>query len=120
MIVGMLAPEFFYGIDAVKNVRSGAISRRLGERRNVTRMIGASERHHRVTVREWRQRALRFMRRPRGRSEKNRVGMKTPLRGLGDGDVAGVNRSECAAKERNRAAMRMPAMRMSRRMCGHM
>ena len=44
----------------------------------------------------------------------NRVEMKSPLRGIGDGDVAGMNRIECAAEKRDRAAMPMSAVRMCR------
>ena len=49
----------------------------------------------------------------------NRVQVEPALRGIGDGDMAGVNRIERAAEERDRAAMRVAAMRMTAalRMC---
>jgi hypothetical protein len=112
----MLAPEFFHRIDAVKNVRGNAIRRRLGQLGNVSRMIGARERHHRITVRERREGTQRFVRRARRRNEMNRVQMKSALRGVSDGDVAGVNRVKCATKKGDRAPMPMSAMRMAGRM----
>jgi len=62
-------------------------------------MIRASERNHCVTVNERRERWFCFVRWPRRRDEIDRIEMKALLRGLRDGDVARVNRIECAAEQ---------------------
>ncbi len=42
-----------------------------------------------------------------------RIQMESALRRIGDGDMPAMNRIERAAEKRDRAAMRVPAMRMT-------
>src|ERR1700723_1688533 len=70
------------------------------------RLMGARQRDHGVAMQERSERGLGLVRRARGRHEINRVQMKTLLRGLRHGDMAGVDRVKRTAKERDRTAMR--------------
>src|SRR5271168_3490006 len=110
----MLAVKSSHGIYGVKDMRRSAIRRRFSRRRVKPRVIRASQRNHRVTMKEWRQRQLGFVRRTRRWNEINRVQVKALLRRLRYRDVSRVNRIERAAKKRDGVAMRRP-MRLVRR-----
>src|SRR3984957_4430993 len=110
----MLAVKSSHGINSVKDVRGSALRRRFRRRRMKSRVIRASQRNHRVTMKEWRQRQLGFVRRPRRWNEIDRVQVKALLRRLRYRDVSRVNRIERAAKKRDRTPMRRP-MRLVRR-----
>src|ERR1700683_138677 len=69
-------------------------------------LMGAGQRDHGVAMQERSERGLGLVRRARGRHKINRVQMKTLLRGLRHGDMAGVDRGKRAAKERDRTGMR--------------
>src|ERR1700678_490856 len=69
-------------------------------------LMGAGQRDHGVAMQERSERGLGLVRRARGRHKINRVQMKTLLRGLRHGDMAGTDRIKRAAKGRDRTAMR--------------
>ena len=94
----MLAAEATHRFVGVEDVRRGAVHGRFRQRWNERGMIRASERNHRVTVNERRERRFCFVRRSRRRDEIYGVEMKPLLRRLRDGDMAGVNRIESAAE----------------------
>ena len=104
----MLAVKSSHGIYGVEDMRRSSIRRRFRRRRVKSRMIRASQRNHRVTVKERRQRQLGFVRRARRWNEINRVQVKALLRRLRYRDVSRVNRIERAAKKRDRTPMRRP------------
>ena len=71
------------------------------------RVIGASERDHRVTIRVGRHVPAMFVRRAARGNEMNLVQMKAPLRGARDGQVSDVDGIKCAAEDGNPALARM-------------
>jgi len=73
-----------------------------------SRVIRASQRNHRVTMKEWRQRQLGFVRRTRRWNEINGIQVKTLLRRLRYRDMSRVNRIKRAAKKRDGTPMRGP------------
>src|SRR5580693_2925542 len=104
----MLAVESAHGVYRVKDMSRSAVRRRFSRRRVKSRVIRASERNHRITMKEWRQRQLGFVRRTRRWNEINRVQVKALLRRLRYCDVSRVNRIERAAKKRDGTPMRGP------------
>ena len=69
------------------------------------RMLGASERDHRKTVRKRSEVLLQLVRRTASGNEMNFVEIKTPIGGASDGKMAIVDGIEGAAKNRNTARM---------------
>src|SRR5580693_10211343 len=104
----MLAVKSSHGIDGVEHVRGSPVWRRFSSRSVKSGVICASQRNHRVTMEEWRQRQLGFVRWTRRRNEINRVQVKTLLRRLRYRDVSRVNRIKRAAKKRDGTPMRGP------------
>jgi hypothetical protein len=64
-------------------------------------MPGAGESGHGESMQERRQVTFRFVGRATRGDKKNVVKMKTPLCGMGDGQVAQMNRVESAAEKGN-------------------
>src|ERR1700722_20858689 len=104
----MLAVKSSHGIYRVKDMRGSAIRRRFRRRRMKSRVLRASQSNHRVTVKEWRQRQLGFVRWTRRGNEINRVQVKAFLRRLCYRNVSRVNRIERATKKRDGTPMRRP------------
>src|SRR5260370_30762566 len=76
---------------------------RLGKRGDKSRMIRASEGHHRVAVGIGRHSAAMLVRWTARGNEVNFVQMKAALRGTRDCQVANMDRIKRAAKQRNPA-----------------
>src|ERR1700704_3778122 len=85
---------------------AGMSRARLGQRCDEARMIRASERHHRVTVRVGRHAATMFVRRAARGNEMDFVEAKAALRGSRDRQMPDVDRIECSAEQRNPALVR--------------
>src|SRR5262249_30830575 len=71
----------------------------FGKRRHKVRMLGASERHHRKSMWEWREMLLQLVRRATCRDEMHLVKVKPAIRCSGDRKMSAVNRVEGTAKQ---------------------
>src|ERR1700720_2935871 len=103
MRAGAVGPVLvvFYRIDRIKNLAPGLARAGFGERGNELRMIGAGDGQHCVPVGVGSHSGAMFMRRAPCRNEMNFVEMKSSLGGTRHGQVADMNRIECAAKKRD-------------------
>jgi hypothetical protein len=109
--------EIADGIDRIVELRAGKILASFGERWNEMRMLGAGQRDHGETVREWRKVLLEFMRRTAGRDEMNFVEIEAAVGGARDSEMAVVDGIERAAKQGDAAGL-MPCCNAPLRLRG--
>src|SRR5260370_23563643 len=103
MRIGPVKPllEMPHGFNRVIYFAARMSRPRLGKRGDKSRMIRASERHHRVAVGIGRHSAAMLVRRTARGNEVNFVEEKEALRGARDCQVADVDRIKRAAKQSN-------------------
>jgi len=97
--------EIAHGVHGIVKLCAAEVLAGFGKRRNEVRMLGASERDHRKTVRKRSEVLLQLVRRTASGNEMNFVEIKTPVGGASDRKVAIVDGVEGAAKNRDTSRM---------------
>src|SRR6266852_561094 len=98
-------PEVAHRVHRIMQLRPAEVFSGLRHRRHEVRMLRAGQRHHRKTMREWRQVLLQLVRWPAGRNEVNFIEIKSPVRGSRHRKMPGVNGIKRASKQRDAARM---------------
>ena len=92
-------------IDRIVKLRAAEIFACFGDRRHKVRMLRASQRHHRKSMRKRRQVLLQFVRGTARGNEMNLIEIESPVSGSGHSQMPVVNRIKRSAKKRDAAWM---------------